>query len=186
MKEIRMTLLIRNFLLFIILVQSSLCHASLVDYFKVQHAGEIGYYAIGVGNNVSKRYSFELFYGYVPKDIGGIDINTFSMKNNLTIFSINLLSFLNELYTGLNLYHVTGMNYQTSRKSSYPRDYYGGGSVRGQIYMGMNFSSNKFKRHRFYFESGLNDIVLINYYNNPGIINPFNYVSLALGYSCHF
>ena len=181
-----MILFLRNALFLLILIEASLSHAFLVDYLKFQHAGEIGFYAIGAGLDISERYSLEFFYGHVPKEFGGIVINTFSMKNNINIFSFNLLSILTEMFIGLNIYHVAGMNYQVSRKSSFPRNYYGEGSLRGMLYIGMNFKLSNSMRHGIYFESGINDLVLTNYYNNPDIIDPFDYASLGVGYSYDF
>lgn len=187
-----MNLLIRNIIkvfrewILVIFVITTCSSASMIDYYKIQHAGEIGYLAVGVGKNFTKRYSLEVFYGHVPKYIGGIDINTFSIKNNINLINFNFLSLLLGIYSGLNLYYVFGNHYMTSRNSSYPRNYYGIGSSRANIYFGMDFSIHSFKKHTIYFESGINDIVLINYYNNSNLINPYDYLSLAFGYTHYF
>ena len=81
---------------------------------------------------------------------------------------------------------MTGLKYQTSRHESFPQEYYRMGSLRGLFYWGMTLESLKNKYHMGYFEAGLNDIILTNYYNNPDVIDPLEYVSLALGYGYKF
>ena len=173
-------------LILIVFVSTTYSSASIIDYYKIQHAGEIGYLAIGVGNDFTKRYSLEFFYGHVPKYIGGIDINTFSIKNNLNMVKFNFLSLFIEVYTGVNLYYVFGSHYMISSDTRYPPEYYGIGSSRASVYTGIDFSLNSLKEHKIYLESGVNDIVLINYYNNNDIINPYDYFSLAIGYTHYF
>lgn len=161
-------------------------HAYFIDYLKIQYAGEIGFFSAGLGKNFTENYSLEYFHGYVPEDIGGHEIETFSLKNNYKLFKLERWGYFSDIYIGANVYHVTGLEYQTSRHSSFPEEYYRLGSIRAMFYTGISIGSSKYSQHIGYFESGLNDIVLINYLNNKDVINPADYVSLALGYGYLF
>lgn len=179
------SLILRNILILSMLIPST-SFAYFIDYFKVQYAGEIGFLSAGIGKNFTENYSFEYFHGYVPEDIGGHEIETFAIKNNYKFLKLERWGYSSDLYVGVNIYHVTGLEYQTSRHSSFPEEYYRLGSIRALFYTGLTLRSSKYSQHMGYFESGLNDIVLINYLNNKDVIDPKDYVSLALGYGYIF
>ena len=173
--------------LLILFIASSLnAQAYFLDYVKIQHAGEIGTYALGIGKNVSKNYSVDFFHGRVPLDIGGEEIDTYAVKNNFNLFELTFDPVVFHTYCGIAIYHVTGLDYQSSRHSSYPEDYYRYGSIRGLLYLGEKVRFGKGLKKEFYFEAGLNDIVITNYINNSNVIDPLDYVSLALGFGYKF
>ena len=91
-----------------------------------------------------------------------------------------------ETYVGIGIYHVAGLDYQSSRHSSYPEGYYRYGSVRGLFYIGEKVKFGEDLGNEIYLEAGLNDIVITNYINNSDVINPTEYISLALGYTYLF
>ncbi len=159
--------------------------ARYVDQMKLQHAGEIGYIAFGLGKVISKNYSFDILYGYVPADIAGNEIETYSFKNDYKVYRYEKLKYLSTLYIGINFYHVIGLKYQTSRFGSYPRNYYRMSSIRVMPYLGLSVTL-KNKKDDLFLESGVNDVWLVNYYNNPDEINLSDYASLALGWKHPF
>lgn len=172
----------RLFILSFILVYSFSVHAVRINKISVQYAGEIGLLAFGVGKNITPRYSLQFFYGYVPNTIAGKEIETYSFKNNYIFKNTSIHPFDINFYGGMNIYHVIGLRYQTSRFASYPRNYYRTSSVRALLYLGLDVKL-KGKNNQYYFETGINDIWLINYYNNPETIKPQDYVSLAFGWN---
>ena len=159
----------------------SMIKSNYVDHAVTQYAGEIGQVAFGLGKKVSENYSFSILYGYVPKDIAGTEIETYAFKNNYSLFRFERLKTLFNFYTGINIYHVIGLKYQTSRHANYPRNYYRMSSIRALIYLGMNASIVN-KQNKVFFESGINDFWIINYLNNSEVLDPKDYVSLALGW----
>jgi len=161
-------------------------NAYFIDYLKLQYAGEIGFMSLGIGHKFTKKYTLEYFHGYVPPEIGGHEIETFSIKNNYSFYTYERWNHFVNFYLGANLYHVAGLDYQTSRHSNFPSEYYRLGSIRGLFYTGLQVGSSKKSYHFGYFEGGLNDIVITNYYNNPDVIDPVEYISLALGYGYMF
>ena len=175
----------RLFVLSVLIIFSANASSAYVDRMKVQHAGEIGLVAFGLGKKVSENYSFDILYGYVPKNIAGSEIETYSFKSDYKLYNLEAYSFLHTFYMGMNLYHVIGLKYQTSRLGSYPRNYYRMSSIRFMPYLGYKLHFNKLV-NEIYIESGVNDIWLINYYNNPDEINLADYASLGLGWTRNF
>src|SRR5688572_20267259 len=53
------------------------------DYIKLQYAGGTGFVAFGAGySSKNQKFEGDLFYGYVPKSIGGVRIHSLSIKFN--------------------------------------------------------------------------------------------------------
>ncbi len=179
-----MTLSIRSFSLYLILTYSSASFAYFIDHLKLQYAGEIGLVSIGMGKQVTPSYSFDFFYGYVPESMDNNEIETFAFKNYYDVTSFGAFTKEINFYGGINLYHVIGLKYQTSRLSSYPRSYYRMASIRALLFLGLNM--NHRKNTKFYFESGVNDIWLINYANNAESLNISDYISHAFGWTYIF
>jgi len=160
--------------------------AYFIDFLKFQYAGEIGKISVGIGKNMNSFYSIEYFHGITFEDESGVEVETLALKNNFKFLSIEQFGYHTSLYAGVAIYHATGLRYQSSRHSTYPDQYYRMGSIRGLFYLGFDIKLSKMKKHLGYFESGINDIVLTNYLNNPDVINPKDYISLALGYGYLF
>ena len=167
-------------LIFSLLLLPSISYGKYLDHMKIQYAGDIGFLSIGIGKDVTSRYSFDFFYGYVPTEIGGSEIQTYTLKNNYSLIKNSIATYKYDIYSGLSLYHVIGLRYQTSRFANFPRNYYRLSSIRAQVYLGGNLEYNK--RNSFYFEAGVNDIWLINYINNKDTLNLNDYIALALGW----
>tara|TARA_Y100000780_G_scaffold132772_1_gene119397 strand:- start:110507 stop:111040 length:534 start_codon:yes stop_codon:yes gene_type:complete len=161
-------------------------NAYFLDYLKVQHAGEIGEIALGVGKKFNRIYSLDYMHGLVREERGGTTIETIALKNNFQLYRFSHIFSYLDVYTGLAAYHVTGLKYQASRNNNYPESYYRIGSIRGLFYLGLKGALEEATKHEGYFEAGINDVWIENYVNNPDTVNLFGYVSLALGYSFIF
>ena len=148
-----------------------------------QYAGEIGKYSFGVGDDFNKYYTYSFHYGYVPGNSIQNKIETYTFKNNLNLYRYNYKSFLYTLYGGLALYHVPGNKYKTQEISDAPDNYYRQSVLRGLAYLGHNFRYKE--SHSIYFESGINDIWLINSANNDSV-KLEDHVSLGIGYNFKF
>lgn len=175
-----------NILTFSLLLCSFNVNAAnfFVDRLKVQFAGEIGLASVGAGVDISKTHTFDLFYGIVPHSIGGDFIETYSIKNEHHYPYFDFSKNLNFApYFGLNIFHVIGLKYQTSRLNNYPRNYYRTSSIRLLPYLGVEYKYDMKKSENYYFEMGINDIWLINLYNNHEVLDYKDYISLALGYT---
>jgi len=170
------------FILSLLLSFSSTTNAAFVDYTKLQYAGEIGLLSAGLGKVVTSNYSFSFLYGYVPESIAGKEIETYSFKNDYSLYRYHRNSNFLDFYIGLNIYHVKELHYQMHRQRPYPRNYYRMSSIRAMLYWGMSYQLQS-KKSSIYFESGINDVWIVNYYNNHEVLDPKDYVSLALGWN---
>jgi hypothetical protein len=149
-----------------------------VDRVIFQYAGDIGKYSAGLGNRVNDWYSLSLHYGVVPKTDIQDKIETWAFKNNLHVFDYEYKSFALDFYLGINIYHIPGRKYQTDDITGADNGYYRQSSTRAMVYIGNGI---KYEKHmEFYWESGLNDIWIINSTNNDSI-DPKDHISLAIG-----
>lgn len=165
------------FLCFSILSFSSL--ASMKS--KLQYAGEIGVISLGVGYQVNRRYDFSLMYGVVPEEFNTNKVETYTFKNQLNLFILETPQINVITYSGVAIYYVTGKGINSGQAEVYPTGYYRLTSVRGLLFLG---SELRFLQQLgMYFESGINDVWLVNYWNNREQINMTNYISLALGWN---
>lgn len=162
------------------------CRASFLDTFKAQYAGELGELALGFGKHFGDVYSLDFMRGLARAETAGTNIETVALKNNFDLFHYNYDKRLFILYTGVAVYHVTGLKYQASRHNSYPESYYSLGSIRGLLYWGAKAQLDGTSPHQGYVEAGINDIWVVNYANNPETVNPFDYVSWGIGYAFLF
>lgn len=162
------------------------CRAYFLDHFKAQHAGEIGELAIGFGKQFNSVYSLDYLHGVVREEGENSAIITFAIKNNFNLYLFEYNNSYAQFYTGVNVFHVTGLRYQASRRNNFPDKYYSVGSIRGLFYLGVKGWADSKSPHQAYFESGINDIWLLNSIQNPNSLNMLDYASLALGYSYLF
>lgn len=156
---------------------------SYVDHLLLQYAGEIGFISLGIGKTITSKYSIAALYGIVPAEISkGPHIETFTFKQTYQFTSNDVFN----IYSGINVFHVTGVRYTTSKSGKYPNDYYEWGSIRGILYLGALWNLEKKGRTSFYLESGVNDISIVNYATNSQHIDPAGLFTLAIGYRYQF
>src|SRR5690554_5474736 len=108
----------------LLLFAAAPARAYFLDYFKLQHAGEIGEVALGVGKRFGPVYRLEYLHGTVGEAVGGTRITTLALKNNFDFYSVEYSGSYLDFYAGVMIFHVTGLRYQTRRVRQYPRYYY--------------------------------------------------------------
>lgn len=166
----------------LLLISSQASGVTFVNHFTSQFAGEIGLISFGVGKEFN-RYSIGGMYGIVPTELsGGPLIETVTLRQTIKLLYWRRLSF----YFGLNVFHVLGIHYRTNDYGDVPDRYYPLGSIRALLNLGIATALNNRESQFIYFEAGLNDIALINYYNNNEVIDVRNEISLAIGFRQHF
>lgn len=148
--------------LFVVLSFNSFANSNLV----LQHAGELGRVAIGLGKTYS-FYNIELIYGYHP------EINTYAIRNSFSLVKKNKV----KLNIGLTFYQVDGFS-----NNDIPNDYYEQ-SVNKRAYLFYSISFRE-KESEFFYENGINDVNMEAYYNND--INIDNLMSIGFGYRHYF
>lgn len=149
----------------------------------IQYAGDIGKYSIGYGKRFNDIYTLRLFYGIVPSNKLQNKIETYSIKNNFSIFYYDYKKLRYSLYLGLGLNHVPGDKYKTNELAETPDDYYRQSSLRGSLYIGHEIEYNKISS--IYFESSINDVWIINSINND-TIDYKDHVTLGVGVTYKF
>lgn len=148
-----------------------------VDHGLLQIAGEIGTLSAGLEKNFT-RYSLGGLYGVVPSEVsGGPVIETVTLRQTYRFYEWERVHF----YTGLNLFHVLGLSYQSDKLRDAPDRYYPIGGVRALLNLGTEFRVNSLELASFYFEAGMNDIWIVNALTNGKEVNPGDHVSLGLG-----
>lgn len=146
-----------------------------VNHFLGQYAGEIGLLSVGLGKDF-ERYSLSGLYGLVPPDLSGADsIETVAIRQTYRFWDWQRFTF----YGGLNIFHVLGLQYQSTKFRDAPEGYYSIGSIRALLNLGAGVQLRE--SWNFYFEAGMNDIWITNFVSNSDVVNPTDHVSLALG-----
>ncbi len=146
-----------------------------MNHFLGQYAGEIGLLSLGLGRDFN-RYSLSGMYGFVPPDLSGADaIETVAIRQTYRFWDWRRLSF----YGGLNIFHVLGLQYQSTKFRDAPEGYYSIGSIRGLVNLGIKVQIEE--GWNFYSEAGMNDIWITNVITSSDQVNPTDHVSMALG-----
>ena len=153
-----------------------------INHFNSQFAGEVGLISLGLGKEFS-RYSIGGMYGFVPSEVsGGPLIETVTLRQTYEFFHWKRIA----MHAGLNVFHVLGIKYHTHDYGTAPDSYYPIGSIRGLLNLGISLAYNKNESKLLYMEAGMNDITIVNLFNNSRVINPQDEVSLALGFKQRF
>jgi hypothetical protein len=153
------------------------------DHSRVQFAGEIGFISIGLGKNITPKYSIDLLYGIVPPELSKTStVETVTLRQSYDFFSWDRIN----IYSVLSIYHALGLRYQTSKAGEAPDGYYQMGSVRGLLGIGSSVLINQKSGDKFYFEATLNDQWIVSSLSNFPAKDPSNNISLGLGYIFSF
>ena len=129
----------------------------LPDHIKVQYAGGTGFFAVGIGyRSTNKKLEGDLYYGYLPKSIGGIRIHSLSTK--FTWIPINPIGkkkySLEPLMTGLVVNYSFGKQYFGFDPENYPYSYYSFPTAfNTAVLVGSRIAFSKPRRLSIYYES---------------------------------
>ncbi len=167
------------------------------DHYKVHFAGEIGLLSLGAGKEFFKKDQLEItaFIGFLPKNIGGDDITTISLKTAYWPVKIPLRNnsfFIEPIGIGINLYHAFGENLNKFRDPDlYPPEYYWW-TIKYRIapYLSGRISQKLDRPSlsilQYYYEFGTNDLYLYSWYNNRDKIKPYDIINFSFGISLKF
>jgi hypothetical protein len=165
----------------------------LPDHLKAQFAGGIGVLSMGVGyDNRKKSLEGELYYGYVPKNLGGLDIHMITGKLTwLPLKSVEWKTLQWRLLTtGLLISYTPGNQYFLFDPENYSFNYYKystaisvGAFIGGQV--GKRFES-KNKTISLYYELGTNERAFSNFILNSRTIGISEVFHLGIGIKSSF
>ena len=160
------------------------------DHLKVQYAGGAGFVAIGAGySNKNKKLEADLYYGYLPENIGGVTIHSLSAKFIwIPIRPIKSKKlWLEPFMTGIVANYSFGKQYFTFDPPNYPYRYYSfPTSIHAALFLGSRAgvisSSQPFiNRLSFYYELLGFDRDLISLLSNPKSLHVHDVITLSLG-----
>jgi len=152
----------------------------------MQFAGEIGAYSMGVTKKIKSWYELSFLFGVTPRSVSKTkSIETFSFKQDFFFLTKDLDGLTTRLYTGVNIFHTTGLKHQASKFRDTPSGYYPINSIRGLLALGLQVSLPERPQNSYFFEMGMNDIWIVNSFINKSI-KPSDYISMALGFNFNF
>ncbi|MEO5564347.1 MAG: hypothetical protein ABIR18_12955 [Chitinophagaceae bacterium] len=154
----------------------------LPHYAKLQFAGGIGFLAAGAGyESKNKHFQTDIFYGYVPEKIGGIDIHSVTGKFTYTPFFKQLKHNmqLDWIMAGILFNYTFGHQYFLFSPEYYPLSYYG---LPSAAHVGFFVGESiHYKKMSLYYELGTTDKDLGGYFKNTRAIPFFDIINIGIG-----
>lgn len=161
-----------------------------IDHLKLQYAGAIGFISPGVGIAYAKdKMETDLYFGYVPKSVGGDHLFMLTLKNTYSPFTIkprNRDLVIHPFSIGGFFNYSFGSEFSTSWPDHYPKGYYWWDSaIRLGFFLGGKVTKPvlglPFRSLSAYYELGSNDLYFISYVQNFRYFKPYEILNLAIG-----
>lgn len=147
-------------------------------YAKLQFAGSIGFLSAGVGYEFAKKkLQADVYYGYVPEKIGGINIHSVTGKLTWLPLSLNRKNTTYHLLTtGFLVNYAFGKQYDFSEEAF---EYYGfPTAAHVGLFVGGGITHNKLG---LYYELGSTDRDIVSYVNNTKGIRFHEIINIGIG-----
>lgn len=165
-------------------------------YQKLQYAGAMGLFSLGVGWDYGKKKQWEsdFFLGYLPKFDGDKGHLTVTLKQNYIPWKLPIREsrWMGEpLTVGLYMNKIFGDEFWTREPDKYPDGYYGlATNTRLNIAVGQRITFNTkpiglSKQVTLFYELGTNDLYIISYLLNR-YLKFTDIFSLSLGLKFRF
>ena len=155
------------------------------DHLKLQYAGGIGFVSVGAGyGNKKDKLEGDLYYGYLPRRVGGVRIHSLSAKFIWIPFHLSIKNKhkLDPLMAGIVLNYHFGKPYFGFDPENYPYSYYSFPTAfNTAIFVGSRFAFNKQKRLSFYYEILGFDREILSLSRNTKSLDISDIVNLSLG-----
>ena len=165
--------------------QESGFRKKLPDYIKLQYAGGIGLISIGAGySNKKDKLEGELYYGYLPRSIGGIRIHSLSAKFIWIPLHLSIKNKyqLKPLMTGILFNYNFGIQYFGFDPENYPYNYYSfPTAINMAVFVGSSFGFNKPENLSFYYELLSFDREILSLIYNPKSLHFGDILNLSIG-----
>jgi hypothetical protein len=150
----------------------------LPHHAKLQYAGSIGFLSAGVGYEFAKKkLQADVYYGYVPESIGGINIHSVTGKLTWLPLAVERNNFtFNLLTAGVLANYAFGKQYDFSREAF---DYYGFPTAAHiGLFVGGGLTRNKLG---LYYELGSTDRDIVSFVNNTKGIRFHEIINIGIG-----
>jgi len=165
------------------------------DHIKIQYAGGMGFISIGAGYSTkNQKLEGDLYYGCLPKSIGGVNIHSLSGKITwIPIHSVSIKKYQVEpLMTGLIVNYNFGKQYFSFDPPNYPYRYYSfPTAIHSALFLGSRIGYNfptqsHVKRISVYYEILSFDREILSFVSNTKSLKITDIVTLALGVKINF
>ncbi len=165
------------------------------DNVILQSAGYLGFIAAGVGKDFG-RHRINMLIGYVPEDVGGVEVWQYNFKYgwhpsediHLGVLDKNIR--LNPFYIGASAIYGYHDDLFVNEPGQYPDDYYPPTALRFTLNIGASLQHGQ---HMFFLEYTALDTGLVAYIKNPEFfMDNYDYLglegigSLAIGVKFNF
>jgi hypothetical protein len=167
-------------------------HWALPDQAKLQLAGNVGFVSPGVGWSwLGTRLEGDLFFGWVPRPIGGDSIVSFTGKLTLAPWRLRPGSgwSVRPLTAALQLTYTFGHEYFLRLPEHYPQGYYSAATaLRSAVAVGASVGRRQWGLEEVgaYAEFVALDAMLGFWIANPRALGPTDVLSLAIGVRAAF
>jgi len=160
------------------------------DHLNLQYAGGMGFISIGAGYSAkNQKLEGDLYYGYLPKSVGGIRIHSISGKVTwIPIRSVSIKNYQVEpLMTGIIVNYSFGKQYFSFDPPNYPYRYYSfPTAIHSALFLGSRIGFNSpanslVRRLSLYYEILSYDREIISFVSNTKSLKITDIVTLALG-----
>ena len=165
------------------------------DHLNLQYAGGMGFISIGAGYSAkNQKLEGDLYYGYLPKSVGGIRIHSISGKVTwIPIHSVSIKNYQVEpLMTGIIVNYSFGKQYFSFDPPNYPYRYYSfPTAIHSALFLGsrigFNFPANTVvRRLSLYYEILSYDREIISFVSNTKSLQAGDVITLSLGVRIRF
>jgi hypothetical protein len=165
--------------------QESNLKKKLPDHIKLQYAGGIGFISIGAGyGNKKDKLEADLYYGYLPRSVGGVRIHSLSAKFIWIPYHLLIKNKakLDPLMAGILVNYNFGKQYFGFDPENYPYKYYSfPTAINTAIFTGSRLGLNKPKDLSLYYEALIFDRDLLSLVGNPKSLHLTDVLNLSVG-----
>jgi hypothetical protein len=160
------------------------------DRAKLQTGGYLGLVTVAVGYSAFDVLDFDLYYGWVPEAVGGIDIHSVAARAGVRAPGLCLGSSLRWTYLqgGIGGLMTFGKNFFVVNPSRYPGDYYYPvTALRAFLSVGtalefLQSPASLVSSHGVFVEVSALDEYLVPWIKNAETISLWDVWSLSVGY----
>jgi hypothetical protein len=157
----------------------------LPDHINLQYGGGIGFISIGAGYcNKKDKLEGELYYGYLPRSIGGVRIHSLSAKFIWIPVHLSIKNNykIEPLTTGILVNYNFGRQYFGFDPENYPYKYYSfPTAISTAIFIGSRFGFNKPGKLSVYYEVLSFDREILSLLTNTKSLDISDILNLSFG-----
>ncbi len=164
----------------------------LPDHYKIQYAGNIGFFSVSFGKTYNPKIQTDLFYGYIPETIFKRHIHTVACKITFSPFHKELKNRIFSPIAGTSVnFAFSHKIYKTDLPHYFPSGYYSNQWIHVNPFVGLRAKkiiseeNRNLKAIDFYCEIGTVDMYLW-YFITTNELKFISIWNLAIGTTFYF